>query len=450
MSRTQQAKGRTRFAALLGLATGLTAFDETSLGVLLPTLGEDFQANATATHWVVNAYLVVMASLVAACGRLADFVPAQHLCRLGLAIFLATSLAAGFAPSIDWLIALRAVQGVGAALIFTTSIILIGQVFADEARGRAFGIFSSLVTVLIVLGPVAGGLLTEFLSWRWVFWATVPPALLCLWRLRLPSPVAAKPDEAKTLDLPGTAALVLCIATLSLALMQGPDWGWGSAAVLSLFSASMTAGLCFIAIESRAARPLIDLSLFRNRASAVALMTLFMAQYRRVGTSIYLALFFRDALGFSPLTAGLALLPTVAVLPLSTVVIGRCADRFGARIVVLTGIAAVAVAVFWMAFASSLHSYWLVLPALLLVSCFAPAMFGPSRKAMLHALPADHHAQLSGVSVTAQMLGSTLAISIGSVLLSMTGLSWPLFLVMALALTALWPIAYLWLERESS
>lgn len=448
-SRTRLATGKVRFVALLGLAAGLTAFDETSLGVLLPTLREDFQATATATHWVINAYLVVMASLVAASGRLADVVPVQHLWRLGLAIFLVTSLAAGFSPSIDLLIVLRAVQGLGAALIFTSSIVLIGRVFDDEERGRAFGIFSSLVTVLILLGPIAGGVLTEFLSWRWVFWVTVPPALLCLWRLRLPSPVAVHAQGAQGLDLPGMAALIVTIATLSLALMQGSGWGWGSARTLALFLTSIAAGSVFFWIESRAARPLIDLSLFRNRASAVALMTLFMAQYRRVGTSIFLALYFRDGLGFSPVTAGLALLPTVAVLPLTTVVIGRCADRFGARIVVLIGIAAVAVSVYWMAVASSLQSYWLLLPALLLVGCFAPAMFGPSRKAMLHAVPVDHHAQISGVSVTAQMLGSTLAISVGSVLLSMTGLSWSVFLVMALALTALWPVAYLWLEKET-
>lgn len=448
MSQMPLAADKVRFVALLGLASGLTAFDETSLGVVLPTLRLEFQTTAVSTHWVVNAYLVVMASLVAASGRLADFIPADRLWRLGLTIFTATSIAAGVAPSIDWLIAIRAVQGMGSALIFTTSVVLIGQVFADEERGRAFGIFSSLVTVLILIGPIAGGLLTEFLSWRWVFWVTVPPALLCLWRLHVPSPIAQRPHKTDTLDLPGIATLTLAIAALSIALMQGVDWGWTSTAVLSLIALAVAAGVLFVVVESRASAPLIDLSVFRNKPAAIALMTLFMAQYRRVGTSIFLALFFRDGLGFSPVTAGLALLPTVVLLPLSTVLVGRCADRFGARKVMLTGIAVVASCALWMALATRLDSYWILLPALLLVSCLAPAMFGPSRKAMLHALPVDHHAQISGVSVTAQMLGATLAISIGTVLVSATGLTWPVFVVMGLAVAALWPLAYIWLEKS--
>lgn len=447
MSQASLAPDKVRFVVLIGLAAGLTAFDETSLGVVLPTLRQEFDTTHAATHWVVNAYLVVLASLVAASGRLADFLPAERLWRLGLVIFTILSLAAGFAPDIGWLIAIRAGQGVGAALIFTSSVALIGRVFADNERGRAFGIFSSLVTVLLLIGPIAGGLLTELLSWRWVFWVTVPAALLCLWRLRLPPHPAPELANTWNLDLPGVATLTVSIAALSIALMQGTAWGWDSPAVLGLCVVAVAAGLLFVMTEAKTRAPLIDLELFRNKSVAAALMTVFMAQYRRVGTSIYLALFLRDGLGLSPLVAGVALVPAYALLPVSTVVIGRYADQFGARIVMLVGIAVIGLSAFWMALASDIRSYWILFPALLLIGCFAPSMFGPSRKAMLHALPADHHAQISGVSVTAQMLGSTLAISVGSVLQTTTGANWPIFLVMGLALAALWIVAYAWLER---
>lgn len=446
MSDTRLPANKVVFVALIGLSAGLTAFDETSLGVVLPTLRHEFQATPAATHWVVNAYLVVMASLVAACGKFSDFVPAERLWRLGLIIFLATSVAAGLAPTIGWLIAIRAVQGIGSAIIFTTSVVLIGRVFADDERGRAFGIFSSLATVLILIGPIAGGLLTEYLSWRWVFWITVPPALFCLLGLRLPQGTAPHARKVFRLDLPGTLTLTLCVAALSIALMQGPDWGWASPTILGLFVVAVAAGVGFVMIELKARVPIIDLAIFRNKAAAASLMTLAMAQYRRVGTSIYLALFLRDGLGFSPATAGLALLPAVALLPVSTVVIGRYADRYGARPVMLGGIAAIGVSTAWLALGTDIKSYWLILPALLVISCFAPAMFSPSRKAMLHALPTGQHAAVSGVSVTAQMLGSTLAISIGSVLLSMTGLTWPIFLLMATILAALFVTAYRWLD----
>ena len=447
MSQASLAPDKARFAALMGLAVGLTAFDETSLGVVLPTLRQELDTTDAATHWVVNAYLVVMASLVAASGRLADYLPADRLWRLGLAIFTIMSVAAGFAPDVGWLIAFRAVQGIGAALILTSSVALIGRVCADEERGRAFGIYSSLVTVLLLIGPIAGGLLTELLSWRWVLWITVPPSLLCFWWLRLPPHPAPQLEKNWNLDFQGLTTLTVSIATLSIALMQGTAWGWVSPAILCLGVVAVATGILFVVTEARTPAPLIDLELFRNKSVAAALMTLFMAQYRRVGTSIYLALFLRDGLGLSPLVAGFALMPIFILLPVSTVLIGRYADQFGARIVMLIGIAVIGLSAFWMALASDMYSYWILFPALLLIGCFAPSMFGPSRKAMLHALPTDHHAQISGVSVTAQMLGSTLAISVGSVLQTTTGATWPIFFGMGLALAALWVMAYAWLER---
>lgn len=440
---------KTFVVALIGISSGLTAFDETSLGVVLPTLQQEFQTTPNATHWVVNAYLLVMASLVAVCGRLADFLPADVLWRAGLVVFTLTSLAAGLSPDIGWLIAIRAVQGIGAALIFTSSVALIAQVFADNERGREFGIFSSFIAILFLFGPIAGGLLTEFLSWRWVFWVTVPPALLCLWRFQLPPAPVQERNKRRQLDLAGLVSLILCIATLTVGLMQGVSWSWTSPLILCFFAVSIASGIAFVVIENRTSAPLIDLGLFRDKSVAASIMTLFMAQYRRVGTSIYLALFLRDGMGLSPLFAGIALLPAFALLPLSTIMIGRAADRFGARVVMLTGIAVIGVSVLLIALASEMRSYWVLFPALLLISCFAPTMFGPSRKAMLHALAPNHNAQLSGVSVTAQMMGSTLTISIGSVLLSMTGTVSPIFLVMSLALAGLWLVAFFWLDRPS-
>lgn len=447
MSSPARTSQKARFIALIGLAAGLTAFDETSLGVALPTLRHEFDATASAAHWVVNAYLLVMASLVAASGRLADFIPADRLWRFGLAVFAVMSIAAALTTGIGWLIAARAFQGVGAALIFTSSVALIGQVFPDSERGRAFGIFSSVVTILLIAGPIAGGLLTEYLSWRWLFWITVPPALFCLWGLRLPGNVPPQEEAGGRFDVPGMVAQILSVATLTVALMQGAAWGWTSPAVLVLFTIALISGIAFVRIEAVSDSPLIDLSLFRNASVAASLATVFLAQYRRVGTSIYLALFLRDGLGLSPFMAGLALLPTVALLPLSTVVIGRAADRFGARPVVLTGIAVIGLGTAWIALATHMRSYFALFPALVLISLFAPSMFGPSRKAMMSALPPSRNAQLSGVSVTAQMFGSTLAISIGSVLLSMTGAAWPIFIVMAAASAALWLFAHACLGR---
>jgi EmrB/QacA subfamily drug resistance transporter len=432
---------------LVGLASGLTGFDETSLGVVLKTLQVEFGASMAETHWVVNAYLVVMASLVGVTGRLADKIDAVVLCCIGLAIFAATSLAAGFAPDIGWLVGLRAVQGVGAAIIWPATVVIVSANFADEERGRAFGVFSSWYTMSLLAGPVLGGVLTEYLSWRWVFWVTVPPALLCLWGLPRSGAIARPADRRLHLDVPGAATMIVAVCAMSTALMQGDDWGWTSPAVLGLVVVSVLAAVAFVHRERRAATPLIDLRLFRNAAATVSVLMLFMAQYRRVTTSIFVAVFLRSALGFSPLVAGLALIPSIVLLPFSTVVIGRLADRHGARVVMIWGVAGLTAAVAVMAAAIYLESYWVMLPALCLASAVAPAMFGPSRKAMMKALSVDLHAQASGISVTAQMLGATIAISAGSALMAVTDATWPVFVTLALLLAGLLPMVWAYIRQ---
>lgn len=437
-----------RVAGLAGLASGLTGFDETSLGVVLKTLNVELGASVAQTHWVVNAYLVVMAGLVGVAGRLADKFDAVLLCCIGLAILSVSSLAAGFAPDIGWLVALRAAQGVGAAMIGPASVVIISANFEDEERGRAFGVFSSCYTVLLLVGPVVGGALTEYLSWRWVFWATVLPALLCLWGLRTSRIVARPADRRLRLDVIGALAMIVAVCAVSTALMQGDDWGWSSPAILGLFGAGVLAALFFVRRERRTATPLIDLGLFRNATASISVMALFMAQYRRVSTSIFVAIFLRNVLGFSPLMAGLALVPAIVLLPFSTIEIGRLADRFGARVVMIWGVAALTVAVILIAVAMYLESYWVMFPGLCLLGASAPPMFGPSRKAMMKGLAVDLHAQASGVSVTAQMLGATVAMSVGSALMAVTHATWPVFAVLGLLLAGLLPLVVVYVRQD--
>ncbi|MEX0349581.1 MAG: MFS transporter [Paracoccaceae bacterium] len=426
-----------RIALLVGLSSGLTAFDETALGVALPTLQSDLATTATAAKWAVNAYLVAMAGLVAACGRLADFVPAQRLWRWGVAVFTVSSLGAGAAPGIEGLIAFRIVQGAGSAMIFTMSVVLIGQHCPPEKRGQAFGIFSSCATAMLLAGPILGGILTHYLSWRWVFWVTVPPALFCLLALRLPDTAAPRDGHPVSFDLIGAMGLAVAVIALSLTLMQGESWGWRAPQILGLGLLAVLSATGFVLHELRRDDPLIHLRLLRNPTVSIALGLLFLAQYRRVTTSIFIALFLRNTLGLSPLMAGLALVPAVLVLPVSTVLIGRLADQLGARPVVLTGAACVALATTGMTLATDLESYWILLPALLLAGTVAPSMFGPTRKAMLRALDPRYHAQIGGLSVTAQMLGGTSAISVGTVLLHATGATWPIFAVVTALLVAM-------------
>lgn len=432
-------------AAIIGLASGLTVFDETSLGTALPTLQDEFGASATTVKWVVNAYLVVLASLVAACSRLADWLPALALWRTGLAIFAVSSLAAGFAPSIDWLIAFRASQGVGASLIFGMSVLLIGRIYSRERRGAAFGVFSAFVSLLLILGPALGGAFTHYLSWRWIFWATILPAIWCMFSGSVSDATRVKPIPWSRFDVMGAMTFAVAVFALTLALMEADDWRWEAiAAVLLLAVAS---SIVFVRRELSTSTPLIHLHLLRNPTVAAGFALLFAGQYRRISTAIFVALFLREGLGLNPFRAGLALLPSFIPLIFTTVIIGRLADKYGSRPVIITGLGCLAFAVAGIAVAIGVESYWLLLPALILIGTTAPSTFGPARKAMLNALDERHHAEAGGLSVTVQMLGGTLGISVGTMLLHLSGSLWVIFAALTIGIIFLWGVCFLVFER---
>jgi len=415
-----------RPAWLLAAMSGVLALitlDETVVGVALATMRRDLALSQVDAHWVVNAYLLSFTAAAALGGWMGDRWRRRDVLLAGLAIFAAASLAAALAPDGAWLIGARAAEGVGAALVFPACFAVITRAFGAERRGWALGWMTTIGAIAMASGPLVGGAFAQTLSWRWIFWINLPVIavitvlLIAAWLPRLDD----APVRRGGLDLPGLATLVAGLAALVVALMQGPEWGWGAPHTLVLGAAGVILLAGFTVIELKRAAPLIDLSLLRIASFTGGDLVFFAFQFDKIIVFVFVALFLQDKRGFSAIEAGLVLL--VAVLPSlgTSLLAGKLADRLGSRRPLLAGITAQALALLGVALASSSQSTLLIVAPLLLWGASLPLLAVPARRALMGAVPAARHGQASGVNLTIQMLGGTVGMAICGSLLAVTG-----------------------------
>jgi EmrB/QacA subfamily drug resistance transporter len=404
----------------MGGVIGIVLLDETVVGVALPTLREDLGLSQGTAHWVVNAYLLVFAALAATGGRLGDIFGHRTPFLLGLAVFAIASLACGLAESGGWLIAARAVQGIGAAAIFPLSIAMLSLVFPPEQRGMAVGIYGAIGSTFLALGPFIGGAFTEFLSWRWIFWinpviaAGIAAVVLPTWR--------DLPRYKKTahIDIGGLLCLVVGLSMIVFAVMEGPRWGWYHPTIVLGLVAGCLLLVAFFAVEQRSRDPLVQVSLFRAASFSACNLAVFAAQYSKIATIVFGALYLQDMLDMSPLVSGLVLLLAVVPVPLISVPSGQLFDRFGARPLVLGGLALTAAATLWLSLALKAESFAWLVPGLVVWGIGVTLLFAPPRTAVMEAVPPEKHGQAGGIVMTAQLLGGTIGMAICSAIYLMT------------------------------
>ena len=250
----------------VALATFMTYLDNNIVNVAIPAIQRSLHLNTAGLEWVVSGYILVFASLLLAGGRLADVYGRRRLFLIGLGIFTVASFAAGIASGSAELIAARAVQGLGAALVTPTTLAIITATFPGKReRAAAIGVWSAVGALALAVGPLLGGLISQHLSWGWIFYINVPVGLATMalgaWAIS-ESREAAAP---RRLDLPGIATSVLALFGLTYALIEGHDKGWTSAMILGSFALALVGALAFLVVESRADEPMVAVSLFRER-----------------------------------------------------------------------------------------------------------------------------------------------------------------------------------------
>lgn len=405
--------------AAMGSILGVVLLDETAVSVALPTIRHELELSELAAHWVVNIYLLALAGLAAAAGRLGDVIGTKSLLIAGLLLFGAASTTAGLAPTGPVLMAARAIQGVGGAIIFPLSLVLVTMSFEEKERGMALGIYGAIGTSFLAAGPLVGGALTEGLSWRWIFWVNpfvvlvVAGVTWMFWR-DPPRP------KAERFDLTGLCLMVGGLTLLIYGIMEGPEAGWAQADVVTSLSLGTALLVAFVYVETRLDAPLIAVGLFTDPSFAASNLLVGLAQFAKIATFVFGAFYFQAVEGWSPVWAGVALLPAVVPTTILAPVAGRITDQKGTRWPALMGATLTLGGLAATALGMMVQVQAIVFLGFVLFGCSLPLLFVPSQHAVMASVPAHMRGQAGGIVLSSQLIGGTLGMAICSTTLAMT------------------------------
>ncbi|UQX88307.1 MFS transporter [Jatrophihabitans telluris] len=330
----ERARARWTLTAV-ALATFMTYLDNNIVNVAMPAIERDLHLSISGLEWVVSAYILVFASLLLAGGRLADVFGRRRLFLIGLTIFTGASLIAGLSGNVETLIASRAVQGLGAALVTPTTLAIISATFTEtRQRAAAVGIWSGVGALALAVGPLLGGLLSQHANWGWIFYINVPVgiATLALGAWAITESSAA--DAPTRIDLPGVLTSAGALLALTWALIEGGSHGWTSGLILGAFTVSAVLGAVFVRLELSSSAPMVALSLFRERVFSGGLVALVMWGFGLFGIYFFTSLYLQSVLGFSATKAGTAFVPMALLMAVGATVSERITHRLGAHRVV--------------------------------------------------------------------------------------------------------------------
>jgi len=394
-------------AAVLG--SGMAMLDGTVVNVALPTIGRDLDAGLAALQWTVNAYTLTLASLILLGGSLGDRLGRRRVFVVGVVWFALASLVCALAPGAVWLVAARAVQGVGAALMTPGSLAMIQASIHPADRGRAIGAWSGLGGLAAVLGPFLGGWLIA-VSWRWVFAINIPLAAVTVALALRFAPDTRDPEATGPLDLAGAVLGAVALGGATFALMRAPDGV--SPVVIAAAGVAGAGGLGFVVRERSAPAPMVPLSLFSDRTFTVVNLLTLAAYAALSGLLFFLVLQLQVSLGYTPLQAGLATLPSMALLILFSSRMGALGQRIGPRLPLTVGPLLAAVGVLWLSRLQPGDGYLAgVLPGVLLFGAGLTTMVAPLTTTVMAAVPQHEVGVASGVNNAVARSAGLLAVA---------------------------------------
>ena len=402
-------------AALL-LAAFAINLDTTIVNVALPTLVRELHASNSQLQWIVDAYNLVFASFLLAAGSLSDRAGRKGTLLAGLALFGTASLAGGFASSSGLLIAARCLMGLGAALVFPSTLSLISNVFTERAeRARAIGLWGATAGMAIALGPIFGGWLLGRFSWSSIFFAMAPVALLAGLLVTRFVPTS-RDASAPRADRPGLVLSTAAMALLVFTIIEAPGSGWGSLRTLAGITGAAGLAAAFFAWERRAAEPMLDLELFRNPRFTAACAAVTVSFFTLFGFIFLMTQYFQFIKGYDPLSAGVHLLPVACSVGVASVLGTRAAVRFGTKLVVSAGLVMVSSFYLWVATASATTSYLTIAMQMVVYGVGMGLTSAPATEAIMGAVPRAKAGVGSAVNDATRLLGGTLGVAvIGSV-----------------------------------
>jgi EmrB/QacA subfamily drug resistance transporter len=402
-----------RRRAVLGatiLGSSLAFTDGAVVNIALPALQSAFNASASIVQWVMNAYLLMLGTLVLVGGAAADRYGRKRIFVLGVVLFAVASLACAGAPTVPLLVAARALQGFAAALLTPASLALLGANFTEAERPRAFGIWAGAGALTTALGPVLGGWLVDSIGWRAIFLINLPVAALTI-LITLRSVPESRDDEARALDIPGTLTAVSGLGALTYGLTVASGNGWTGATYAWMFAGAVLLA-AFLVLERRSRAPMMPLELFRSRAFASLNAMTFLLYFALSGTLFLLPFELIRLEGYSATAAGAALLPFALVMGLFSSSAGRMARRAGTRLQLSVGPLVAGAGIAWLGLASTDGGYWTArLPPLLVLAVGMTLTVGPLTAAVMNAVDVRHTGVASGINNAVARVGGMMAVA---------------------------------------
>ncbi|MEU6726544.1 MFS transporter [Nonomuraea wenchangensis] len=399
--------------ALIALAQFIVIMDTSIIGVALPRMQQDLGFSQENLSWVFNAYVVAFGGLLLLGGRLSDLFGARRLFSTGWLILLAGSLLAGLAPEVWVELTGRAVQGVGAALIAPSALTLLMMLFGHDPKEltRALALYGAAAPAGGTAGVFLGGLITEYLSWPWVFYINIPIAVVAL--LATGPLMPAAPARRGSIDLLGTLTVTLGLGAAVYAIVRAPEAGWGSAETWLVLAAAVVLLAVFVALQARRREPLMRLSIFRTPDLAAANLTQLLLGGAWIPMWFFLNLYLQQVLGYSAFPSGAALLPMTVLIMIGMIVLApRAIGRFGPKATTVTGLLLLTAGMAWLSLISPDGGFATdVLPASLVAALGMSLAFIPSLGTAISAARPEEGGLASGIVNTSYQVGSALGLA---------------------------------------
>jgi EmrB/QacA subfamily drug resistance transporter len=397
--------------AITSIALFMVVLDNLVVSTALPVIRVDLGASIEELEWTVNAYTLTFAVFLLVGAALGDRFGRRRMFATGLGVFTLASAAAALAPSMEALIAARAVQGLGGALVMPLTLTILSAAFPAERRGVALGIWGAIGGIAVASGPLVGGAVIEGISWQWIFWLNVPVGLvlapLAFARLR----ETFGPDKA--LDLPGLALASIGLLGIVWGLVNGNGDGWTSVPIVASLVLGVVFLVAFVVWELRTAQPMLPMRFFRSRSFSAANGASLAMSFGMFGSIFLLTQFFQTAQGYSPLEAGLRVLPWTAMPMIVAPIAGALSDRIGARSILSVGLGLQALGLAWIAAVSSADVGYASLVGPFIVSGIGMGMFfAPMANVILGSVRPSEEGKASGVNNAVREVGGVFGVAV--------------------------------------
>jgi EmrB/QacA subfamily drug resistance transporter len=407
--------------ALAAPGAFMTTLDSSIVNISLPSIARAFQAPlGGAVEWIIIGYLVVIAAMLLTAGRLAEMIGRKPIFIAGIATFTLGSAISGAAPSLVILIAARCFQGLGGALLFAVNISMLTHAFPPTERGRVLGLNAIMVALGISVGPTLGGIITEYLTWRWIFYINVPIGIV----LVIAALLVLKEPLHRGLgrfDPAGAVLLAIGLALFVLGISFGQEWGWTSPRLFACVFMGVAALVAAVLVERHVKDPILDFHLLTNRVFASANASFILAMLALFAVGFLLPFYFEELRGYSTLQAGLLLTPLSLMLAVIAPISGSLADRIGSRWLAPIGLAIACIGLALLSQLNAQSSIWDIVWRLLVIGLGQGIFSAPNTRAIMEAAPPQQQSIASGILGTGRVIGQSISVALAGAIFATMG-----------------------------